>query len=320
MCESMSRDGRVPVRGLVVVTILTVLMGCKGEVATEVEAEPTPAAAPERARVDPPATPPDPPPRDDAVPELPRTPTSSEELAQAASQIHANHRRTFYCGCAYTPADRVARGTCGYETRADESLSKRVVWDRIVPVQLYGPRRACWAASSCESAEGKVLSGIECCLQRDPVFRAMYNDLHNVVPAIAEIAQDRAGLAFGEIEGEARMYGACDFEVDHSSSIVEPSESIRGKIARAYLYMHARYGDALELEDDEQARFRRWHAENPADAWEGERNAAITSIQGHPNPFVDADPPAGQVDAAGAVAGGRLESMLRGESESDSAE
>jgi deoxyribonuclease I len=284
--------------------LAALLVGCKGEVAEEVEAEPPPKPRPVQAA---PVESPDP--AQSRVATLPRTPESVEALAEAAGRIHASNRRTFYCGCVYTAAERIARGTCGYDTRADESLSKRLTWERIVPVQAYGPGRPCWANEACEGADGKVLSGVACCLETDPVFAAMYMDLHNLVPAIAEVAQDRSGFPFGEVEGEARMYGACDFEVDHSTKVAEPAPAIRGKIARAYLYMHEQYGDALRIDPNELEMFRGWHAADPPDAWDRERNAAITELQGVGNPFV-----AGTAAPTTGVAAGRLDAMLASES------
>mgnify|MGYP002619652696 CR=1 FL=1 len=281
-------------------------MSCKAEVAEQVEAEPPAKSAPV-----------EPAPREAAPPEpeapvaatLPRTPDSHDALVEAAGKIYAGHRKTFYCGCVYTPAERIARGTCGYDTRADESLAKRVAWERIVPVQSYGPGRPCWTNEACKSDDGRDLSGVSCCLQTDPVFKAMYMDLHNVVPAIAEVAQDRAGFRFGEIEGEARMYGACDFEIDHTAGLAEPAPATRGKIARTYLYMHEQYADVLRLQPGELDMMRAWHAAEPPDEWERERNAAIAAIQGVANPFVDGRAP------EPAVASSKFEAMLAGESD-----
>jgi deoxyribonuclease I len=287
--------------------VLAAVVSCEGEPAKKAESEAPVAAQPK------PEPTPAPEPRvetpDASLPDAPKT---EEAMAEAAGRIHAKHRRTFYCGCTYTPVERIARGTCGYETRADESLSKRLAWERIVPVQAYGPTRPCWTDRACTSADGRPLSGIACCLERDPVFRVMHHDLHNVVPAIAEVAQDRAGFSFGEVEDRKRMYGACDFAVDHAAKVAQPASSIRGEIARAYLYMHAQYGEALELADGELERLRRWHAQDPPDDWERERNAAIAKIQGHSNPYVEDHP--GQLGSGETGGSGdRLEAMLRGQ-------
>lgn len=217
---------------------------------------------------------------------LPKTPASVEALETAASEIYTEHRKTFFCGCAYTSEHRVARGTCGYRTRADEALSKRVSWDRIVPVRAFGAHRACWKTATCKDEAGNAYSGVRCCRETDPVFAAMERDLHNLVPVVSEIQNDRSNFPFGEIEREERLYGACDFEVDRGRKIAEPREEIRGDIARAYLYLYRTYGDGLPLRREELQTFVEWDVADPADEWEVRRNRQIADIQGMSNGFV----------------------------------
>ncbi len=229
-------------------------------------AEPEPAPAPVKA--------------------LPKTLGTLEEVTAAATEIYSQHRRTFYCNCAYTPQERVARGTCGYKTRADESLSKRVAWDHVVPNRAFGQHRQCWREPICKDEAGNAFSGVRCCRQVDEEFQTMERDLHNIVPAVGELQADRSDFDFGELEGETRMYGACDFEVDRSQQRAEPSERSRGDIARAYLYMHEVYGEGLPLTPEETARFEAWHEADPASAWEVQRNKRIAALQGVGNSYV----------------------------------
>jgi deoxyribonuclease-1 len=115
----------------------------------------------------------------------------------------------------------------------------------------------------------------------------MEADLMNLSPEIGELNADRSNFHFGEVTGEAREYGACDFEIDRASDTVEAAPSIRGEIARAYLYMHATYGPtALPLTPEELARFEAWHRADPPSEWEQVRDARIAAIQGVSNPWV----------------------------------
>lgn len=248
------------------------------------EAQPEPVAAPEpepEAKV------------------LPKVLGSLDEVIAAATEIHSEYRRTIYCDCAYTPQLRIARGTCGYKTRADESLSKRVSWDRVVPNRAFGQHRACWTEPVCQDEAGAAFSGVRCCREVDAEFRAMELDLHNLVPAVGELQADRSDFDFGELEGEARMYGACDFEVDRSLRRAEPAENTRGEIARAYLYMQETYGDGLPLSPTQRAQFEAWHQEDPPSAWEVQRNRRVAAVQGISNSFVPMIAPAagGPADA-----------------------
>ena len=74
----------------------------------------------------------------------------------------------------------------------------------------------------------------------------MQSDMHNLFPSIGEVNGDRSNFVFGEIDGEEREYGECDFEV--AERIAEPKKSIRGDIARSYFYMSHQY--KMEISED----------------------------------------------------------------------
>ena len=114
----------------------------------------------------------------------------------------------------------------------------------------------------------------------------MEADLQNLVPAVGELNGDRSNFRFAEIPGEARVYGACDFEVDRKNRTAEPPPGRRGDIARTYLYMHYAWKGALPLTKAQIERFRKWHKADPPDAWEKERNGRIGKIQSGGNPLV----------------------------------
>ncbi|MGH1348291.1 MAG: endonuclease [Nannocystales bacterium] len=254
---------------------------------SKAKAEPAPKPAPEPVV----QAEPEPPPKT-----LPKTLASLDEVIAAAVEIHSQHRRTFYCNCAYTPQLRIARGTCGYKTRADESLSKRVAWDHVVPNRAFGEHRSCWREPICQDEAGVAFSGVRCCREVDEEFRAMELDLQNLVPAVGELQADRSDFDFGELEGETRMYGACDFEVDRSLRRAEPDEDTRGEIARAYLYMQDTYGDGLPLTEAERTQFEAWHEADPPNAWEVQRNRRVAAVQGISNSFLPMMAPAGDED------------------------
>jgi deoxyribonuclease I len=226
---------------------------------------------------------------------LPNTPATLAEAAVKAVEIHADHRVSFYCGCSYTNELRTIRQSCGYKTRADENLAHEIVWAHVVPARAFGAHRACWTTETCQREDGSSFGGIECCRQRDPVFTRMETDLTNLVPEIAEVDKDRSDYTFGAIKGEVRMYGACDIEVDGAAELVEPPEPLHGDIARVYLYMRAVYGDELRVPPEQWALLEQWNRDDPADAWEQQRAARVTAIQGVANPAVGAAPPGGAV-------------------------
>jgi deoxyribonuclease-1 len=111
----------------------------------------------------------------------------------------------------------------------------------------------------------------------------MERDLHNIYPALARINRARGARAFGEVAGEERRFGSCDFETRGGRA--EPRPQARGNVARAVFYMAWRYG--LPLYPRHGRLLLRWHAADPPDAAERLRNERIADIQGVRNPFVD---------------------------------
>lgn len=210
---------------------------------------------------------------------LPATPPTLADAAARAAEVYADHRVTFWCGCSYTTDMRTIRQSCGYKTRADESLAHEITWAHVVPARAFGAHRACWTTEACKRDDGTSFGGIECCRQRDPVFSRMETDLINLVPEIAEVDKDRSDFPFGTLKGEPRMYGACDIEVDGQAALVEPPDKVRGDIARVYLYMRQVYGDDLRVPAEQWTLLEQWNTEDPLDEWETKRAARVAEMQ-----------------------------------------
>ena len=143
-----------------------------------------------------------------------------------------------------------------------------------MPAWFFGNQMECWKAG-----------GRKAC-KKNKLFAKMEADLHNLVPAIGEINGDRSNFTFEHIDGEERVYGACDFEIDFKVGVVEPRQSIQGDIARIYFYMSETYN--VPLTQKLQKMLKTWSKLDPIDQKEFERNSKIFRIQGNSNPFVDA--------------------------------
>ncbi|TNF24806.1 MAG: hypothetical protein EP329_24210 [Deltaproteobacteria bacterium] len=131
----------------------------------------------------------------------------------------------------------------------------------------------------------------------------MKSDLHHIFPTDARSNALRASYDYGMVErdpGDASALGESERGVER---VYQVRPSRRGDIARAHFYMVARYRAAgreigIVFDDDdrddngaindvEEAVLRRWHAEDPVDALERERNHRVEAYQGNRNPFVD---------------------------------
>lgn len=209
------------------------------------------------------------------------------EAKKLLNKIFKNHQQTFYCGCSYDKKNQIDPSTCGYTPRKNAQRGERVEWEHIVPAHAFGGSLTCWQQPICQR-EGKSYKGRKCCEEQDPLFQSMEGDMHNLVPAVGELNADRSNRIYGMVAGEARVYGACDFEVDFERDVVEPRPEIRGDIARTYFYFEKTY--QLPINDTQRTLFETWAKEDPVDEWELERHNRIKAIQGNGNPFVESPP------------------------------
>lgn len=182
-----------------------------------------------------------------------------------------------YCGCDWKwvgrSGGRVELESCGYKIRKQPVRAKRTEWEHIVPASNFGRARQCWQNG-----------GRKNCTSNDPVFSKMEADLHNLAPAVGEINADRQNYNFGYVETSAADYGSCDFKIDFKGRTAEPTDEIKGMVARVYFYMHDRYD--LPMSRQQQRLFIQWDKQYPPNAWEIERDKRIAQRMGHSNPFV----------------------------------
>ncbi len=99
----------------------------------------------------------------------------------------------------------------------------------------------------------------------------------NLTPAVGTLNAIRSNHKYGEIEGESRKFGECDFEYDKETTSIEPRDGVRGDIARVYLYMvHVK---DVKLSKQQHERVKRWDREDPPSEWEKMRVARIHQLQ-----------------------------------------
>ena len=84
---------------------------------------------------------------------------------------------------------------------------------------------------------------------------------------------NRKDFPHGEIEGEKREYGSCDFEVDTKLKEAEPAVPLRGFIGRTWLYMNDAYKVWISPEDLKV--YRAWAKAYPPQQWELDRRKRI---------------------------------------------
>lgn len=188
-------------------------------------------------------------------------------------QVFNGLNQTFYCGCSYTDKT-VDLNSCGYQIRKDPRRAGRVEWEHVVPAWAIGHQRQCWQNG-----------GRANCSKNDAVYAKAEGDMHNLVPAIGEVNNDRGNFRFSVwTQTKPRMYGQCGMLVDFKVRRVQPPENVRGKIARITFYMVNEY--RLNLSAQERRLYCVWAKAYPVDRWEQIRNQRVAAIQGNTNPFV----------------------------------
>lgn len=122
------------------------------------------------------------------------------------------------------------------------------------------------------------------------------SDLHHLFPVDNRANSVRGNWPFGEPGCAADTTGTsghCSFgeggsymgKDSNNRNVFQVREEKRGDIARAHFYFAVRYN--LHIPNTEEAVLRQWNDEDPVDAIELRRNAAIQALQNNRNPFVD---------------------------------
>ncbi len=192
-----------------------------------------------------------------------------------AARIHADAPGTFYCGCQIIWMGKqgiVDLSSCGFQVRKNAQRASRVEWEHVVPAWTFGHQRQCWQQG-----------GRKKCA-KDPQYRRIESDLHNLQPAIGEVNGDRANFMYSQWNGGAGQYGQCAMKVDFKHKQAEPPAAARGAIARTWFYMRDSYQLAMSRQQTQLMTV--WDKQYPVSAWECERDRRIARVQGNHNPYV----------------------------------
>lgn len=193
----------------------------------------------------------------------------------AGVKVNADVPGDFYCGCKINWQGKKGipdLASCGYEIRKDEVRATRIEWEHVMPAWQFGHQLQCWQ-------EG----GRKNCA-KDPEYRKVESDMHNLQPAVGEVNADRSNFMFGQWNGGGKQYGQCEMKIDFKAKLAEPPARARGVIARTYFYMRDQY--KLPLSRQQTQLFQAWDKLYPVTDWECERDKRIAKIQGNNNPYV----------------------------------
>ena len=97
----------------------------------------------------------------------------------------------------------------------------------------FGHQRQCWQDGGRKNCA------------KDPVYRKMESDMHNLQPSVGEVNGDRGNFMYSQWNGGEGQYGQCAMKVDFKEKAAEPPARARGAIARTYFYMRDQYNLTL---------------------------------------------------------------------------
>jgi deoxyribonuclease-1 len=210
------------------------------------------------------------------------SPNSFEQAKRIATKIFYDKRETLYCGCQYNEDNAIDLTSCHMESASHIARAHRVEWEHMVPAEHIGREFPCWSKSLC-SQNGKPYKGRKCCEKIDPEFRHAESELYNLWPSVGIINQIRSNFSYAELDNRESNYG-CDFKVDGKKRQAEPSDAVKGLVARAHLFMALKHG--VRLTTAQKKLFTLWHTLYPVSDWELEWASRVEKIEGYPNPFI----------------------------------
>ena len=191
--------------------------------------------------------------------------------------------QTFYCGCDYSyKTKKVDTSKCGYIPAGN--YRGFIDFEHISAAQSWGQSFKEWREGDpkCVTKKGKKYKGRRCA-NKNPKYKAMEADLHNLVPALPELNRRRKNYTLTEIVGEERKYGKCDFEISNKKA--EPRDEVKGNVARALFYMQDRYGIKV-ISNKQKKLYEAWDKMDKVTPEDCRLNALKAKYQGNDNPYV----------------------------------
>lgn len=192
-----------------------------------------------------------------------------------AAAINADAPGSFYCGCKIQWQGKKGipdLNSCGYQPRKNANRAARIEWEHVMPAWEFGHQRQCWQEGGRKNCS------------KDPDYRRIESDLHNLEPAVGEVNGDRGNFAYSQWNGSEKQYGQCEMKIDFKLKQAEPPARARGAIARTYFYMRDQYN--LRISRQQTQLFTAWDKLYPVTQWECERDQRIAKVQGNHNPYV----------------------------------
>lgn len=187
--------------------------------------------------------------------------------------------KTIYCGCEMTAWNRFSYEKCSFKPKNDgkyQSLLNNIEVEHLLPFsQILSGTKAYREGEP--SVCGKY-KGRKCA---DKVYGFLAGDLYILSPAEAILNRIHSDYQWAELGNQGEQWGTCDFY--YSDKKVQPPQSLKGKIARAYMYVQSIYKVKV-ISGKNEKLFEIW-AKYPPTKDQCDVTKNIVKIQGNENKF-----------------------------------
>ena len=209
-------------------------------------------------------------------------PRSFPQAKTIVYKIFAKHPQTLYCNCHFDSKHQVDLNSCHMSSASDKKRAHIVEVEHLVTADVLGHNLVCWTRQICEQ-RGKHYNGRKCCEKSDHHFSQMESELYNLWPAVGLVNIARSNYSYGIVDSRDTFHG-CDFKISKASKEVEPSNKVKGIVARATLFMSDKYH--IPLVENKRQLYLSWNKAFPPSKWEKEWALKVATIEGYSNPYI----------------------------------
>jgi deoxyribonuclease I len=201
---------------------------------------------------------------------------SFSEAKKHLPEIHKENPTTLYCNCKFE-GKKINLESCGYRVHKNNRRAQRLEWEHVVPAHAFGHSFAEWRKGGRKMA------------RKNPEFRKMEGDMHNLWPEVGEINQLRSNYSmtdFGDNEKRQNeiTFGGCQARI--ADRKFEPMNNAKGIVARTYFYMDLTYPGRGIISRKNAKLFEAWDKMYPVTDWECKRSKKVERIQNSVNPVL----------------------------------
>ena len=155
-------------------------------------------------------------------------------------------------------------------------------WMQVVLPNFYAKDMTCFKDDGCVSPyTGNTYGGTLCCRQKNVAYQKIQGDLYNYIPVVSLLIEARGTRRFGVVKKADFVIGQTRFD----KQFIEPEASVKGDVARVYLYMDKTYN--IQLLQTQKKLFLQWHKMDKVDEQECALSKIYKKILKRINPYVE---------------------------------